>query len=348
MRLRGSDILGDFNVIAGEHGRDLALFHQVRDHIFAQRTADLRIIIRFFPGYEAGGEAYIQAHIAPEYQGQPLQQTQRRGRWRTLGTTIHEMLHAVAHENFTAGVAGLEESGIAVEGFAEYLTRPVYDSLASRVRTDTGLRASIEGTQALFTQPPERQTSSYRRYVDGVRRIRDILGGTDESLKVAFFLGRLEYIGLGGWNASQAARLRYPANMLGVAAMLTQDQSGFFRIDYGRVVLGRSGNLQLQLGGTVNYLTQGDRLGLGGTAALQYSWPNVYVRGGLGVTGSASLTQPLGESVRLDLIPGVEVGVRLGVARVGAGVNILIPVAGGPIDERVVRVGASVGLSFVF
>jgi hypothetical protein len=256
------------------------------------------------------------------------------------------MLHAVAHEDFSDGVSGLEESGIAVEGFAEYLTRPVYAGLAARARDEEALRTSIQGEPGPLAGPPER--THYQRYVDAVENIRTILGGNEENIKVAFFLGRIEYLGLGGWNEAEAVRQRFPANVLGAVALLTNRQEGLFRIDYGRVLVGRGGNLQLQLGGTINYLTEGRRLGLGPTLTLQYSWPNVYLRGGLGVAGSASLGQPFTDSVRLDLLPGAEAGVRIGIVRVGAGATLLIPVAGGPVSDRVVRVAGSLGLSLEF
>ena len=95
---------------------------------------------------------------------------------------------------------------------------------------------------------PDRE--SYQPLVDRVTELKDILGSNEENLRVAYFMGRLEYLGLGGWTAEEAARrdaLRQPANVLGGAALLV-DQHGFFRVDYGRVVLGRGGNLQLQLG----------------------------------------------------------------------------------------------------
>ena len=342
---RGPDILESYHVLAGQNARDQALFIQVRDHIFSQRTNDLRTIVLFHPGYEGGGEAYIQSHIAPDYSTQPAAETRRRGRWSALGTTIHEMLHAVAHENFSSGVAGLEESGIAVEGFAEYFTKPVYDDLVERARNDDALRTSIEGTQGSFVQPPDRDPGTYQRYVDGVTQIRDLLGGNEESLKVAFFLGRLDYIGLGGWNEATAARLRFPGNVLGVAALLTNDERGFFQVDYARVLVGRSRPFQVQIGAGINYLTQGERFGLTANTALQYSWPNVYLRGGVGVGASAGLRQPFTDSVRLDVIPGVEAGVRIGIVRAGVRSNLLIPVAGGPVSERVVHVGVGLGLS---
>jgi hypothetical protein len=52
--------------------------------------------------------------------------------------------------------------------------------------------------------------------------------------------------------------------------------------------------------------------------------------------------------VRLDLIPGAEAGVRIGWARIGAGTQILIPVVGGPVGEKTVKVGGLLGVSAEF
>ena len=168
MRAQGADLLDTYHLIIGNAARDEALFKSVRDFIFAKRTADLRDIILFFPGYEVGGEAYIQRRLLPQDNEGPGE-TLRRGRWETLGTTIHEMLHAVSHEDFRQGVEGLEASGIAVEGFAEYFTRPVYDLLSDRVVQDDALRAAIEGQAGPFMRPPDRK--GYQPYVDAVRAV---------------------------------------------------------------------------------------------------------------------------------------------------------------------------------
>lgn len=345
MRREGGDLLRRYHVVSGDaSARDQALFEGVRDHIFNLRTSDIRTIVLFHPGYEGGGEAYIQRHIAPDYAGQDPGETRRRGRWRTLATTIHEMLHAVVHEDFDTAARGLEESGIAVEGFAQYFTLPVYASLTERAAQDEAFRASVEGVAAPYLSPPDAR--GYESYVDGVNRIRDILGGNDENLKVAYFLGRIEYLGLGGWSESEASSRRFPGNTLGAAALLTDSGQGFFRVDYGRVLLGRGGAFQIQLGGTINYLTEGDRLGVGGTVAVQYSWPHFYVRAGVDVAASASVTEPFADSVRLDLLPGVQAGARIGMARVGAGAFLLIPVAGGPVNDRSLQLAAGLGASF--
>jgi hypothetical protein len=348
MRAEGGDLLESFHVLSGkDDARDQALFESVRDFIFSRRTADLRKIILFHPGYEVRntGEVYIQPRIPPSPVSKDADVTRRLGRWTALGTTLHEMLHAVAHEKFKEGVEGLEASGIAVEGFAEYFTRPVYERLSQRAVNETALRTSIEGTNEAFINPPDRK--QYQPYVDAVGQVRDILGGNEENLKVAYFMGRMEYLGLGGWNEAGTAS-RFPGNTLGVAALVTDNGQGYFRVQYTRVVLGRGGAFQINLGGTVGYLTQNQRLSLGGSGYLQYSWPNLYVRGGVDVTGSAPFRGPFSDTVRLDVMPGVEAGFSVGVVRAGANANLIVPVTGGPISDRTVRLAAGVGLSLIF
>ena len=349
MYQEGGDLIDDHHVLGADGARDRAVFVAVRDAILAQRSADVETIVLFHPGYEGGGEAHIQGRLLPAAPNEAAEVTRRRGRWRTLDTTIHEMLHVVQHRRFREAAESLEGSKILVEGFAEYFTKPVYAALAERARGDASFRASVEGVQApldeaLMANPP----GGYQAYVDHVLEIKQLLGANEENLRVAFFLGRLEYLGLGGWNEAESGRQRFPGNTLGAAALLTDGGSGLFRIDYGRVVMGRTGALQLSLGGTIHYLTQGERLGIAGLGLVQYSGRDVFIRGSLGVGASASVTGSLSNTVRLDLLPGVEAGVRIGVARVGVGATLLIPVVGGPVSDRTTRLAAGVGASFDF
>jgi len=63
-----------------------------------------------------------------------------------------------------------------------------------------------------------------------------------ESLRVAYFMGKVEYIGLGGWNEKDAERheaLRHPANTLGFGALLIDGPRGLFTVNYARFVVGR-------------------------------------------------------------------------------------------------------------
>jgi hypothetical protein len=73
------------------------------------------------------------------------------------------------------------------------------------------------------------------------------------------------------------------------------------------------------------------------------------VRGSLAAGVSTDVRQRFSDRVRLDLIPGLEAGVRsLGVARVGINSTLLIPLVGGPVGERTIRIAGGVGVSMDF
>lgn len=347
--------------------RDQALFQSVRDAIFNNKQSDLQTIVMYTSSFETGGESFIQDKITPQ-SGESAPDTMIRGRWEALGTIIHEMLHAVAHEQFSDAISHVENTNVGVEGFAEYFARMVHNDIRARAANDDALRTSVEGVATPTfdsSRATERTGGTYQPYVDQVQAIRDAIAGNEENLRVAYFMGRVEYLGLGGWNATEADRrdrLRYPANTLGFAALLTPDTRGLFTVDYTRIVVGRGRPFQFGLGGEIYYLTPGERrdettgttvpesgrLGVGGRAMLQYQWPNFYIRGGVGVGASTGFDRPFEQTVRLDIIPGIEAGVRIGWAHIGAGTQILFPVTGGPVAERTIRAGGMLGVSAEF
>jgi hypothetical protein len=377
MEQQGAGLMGSHNVLASsriakascpptgcptpaasapdpEGGRDQALFEQARNEIFCARQADLGTILLFQASFERPGEVFMQTHLAAQA-GLSTQQAERRGRWDALGTLIHEMLHDVAHENFR-DMPPVENSGLATEGFAEYFTRPVFDDLRTRAAGDDALRASIEGVAAPWDASLARERhGSYDARVRGVERIRDALGGNEQNLRAAFFLGQLEYIGLGGWNAAEARRreaARQP-HSFGVAGLIFPAAgggatTGGVRLDYGHVVLGQGGNLQLTLGAGIQYLSEGSVFELGPTAAVRYRWPHLFVEGRVGVMAGGGMADSLERTYRLDVTPEISAGVQLGMVRLSAGPVLMIPLAGGPVADRTVRLGGMVGLSFDF
>jgi hypothetical protein len=346
--------------------RDQALFQSVRDDIFNANQSDLRTIVMYTSSFETGGESFIQDKLRPQT-GESAPDTMIRGRWEALGTIIHEMLHAIAHEQFSDAISQVENTNVGVEGFAEYFARIVHNDIRARAANDDTLRTAVEGVATTTfdsSRATERTGGTYQPYVDQVTAIRDAIAGNEENLRVAYFMGRVEYIGLGGWNATEADRrdrLRYPANTLGFAALLTSDTRGLFTVDYTRLVVGRGRPFQFGLGGEIYYLTPGERreeggptvpesgrLGVGGRAMIQYQWPNIYIRAGVGVGASTGFDRPFEQSVRLDVIPGIEAGVRIGWAHIGAGTQILFPIVGGPVAERTIRAGGLLGVSAEF
>ena len=103
------------------------------------------------------------------------------------------MHHAVAHEKFNGATNDIERSKLAREGFAEYFARPVYDAIRKRAfdNNDSALRASIEGVQASPRRSLAPDRKGYQSLVDKVIEIKDILGGNEENLRVAFFMGQV-------------------------------------------------------------------------------------------------------------------------------------------------------------
>src|SRR5262249_44099057 len=89
--------------------RDQALFQSVRDDIFNAHQSDLRTIVMYTSSFETGRESFIQDKIRPE-SSESAPDTMVRGRWEALGTIIHEMLHAVAHEQFSDAVSHVENT----------------------------------------------------------------------------------------------------------------------------------------------------------------------------------------------------------------------------------------------
>src|SRR4029078_6115767 len=155
--------------------------------------------------------------------------------------------------------SGVERQGIGVEGFAEYFARTVYNDVRQRAATDDALRTSIEGVNEPFNidLAPDRTGGTYDKYVGAVEQIKTDIAGNEESLRVAYFMGKVEYIGLGGWNGKDAARndgLRYPANTLGFGALLLDGPRGLFTVNYARFVVGRSKPFQVGIRPLLLYL----------------------------------------------------------------------------------------------
>jgi hypothetical protein len=322
--------------------RDQALYESVRDAILTARATDLRLIAEFGPSFSEGEESWIQTRLIQQ-PGQSQDDAIRRGRWITLGTTLHELLHTVAHSSFRTAFQGVDRTDVGIEGFAEFFAREVFDDLRQRASSDDALRMSIEsrGTSFDANLAPERR--NYAQYIGFVDQIRDILNHNDENLRAAYFSGRTEFLGLGNWSL--------PANQIGFGVYLTTDQptAAFFRAHYGRVLLGNTGRFQFHLGGDVTFLTQGTRLGVGPDLSLQYSWPNVFIAGGASPQVTADVTRPLGQTIRLDVLPHMEAGVRIGAARVGVNGLLLIPTpAAAPGADRNLHFMLGLGASGEF
>jgi hypothetical protein len=328
----------------------------VRDELVAERKEALKTIVLFIPGFETPSQdAFVQRRVAPLYSLEPEERTRRRGRWELFGVTVHEMLHSVAHERYgTIADAELKLPDVFIEGGAEYFTLEIYDEVVQRAQGDEQLRQQIEGSAGPSFTPPVRR-SLYEDHVAKLKAITKELGGNEENLRVAFFMGKVEYLGLGGWNQADALsryEKRFPVWDLGVAIVSTLDSNtNLSRVRIGRVIYGRSGALQLNLGAGISYLSAGESLsagekrpGAGGDLAVRYQGDKLFLGAGVLLQGSYARGQGVLDSLRLDAIPRVEAGARLGRFRVAADVEAYVPLVGN-VDNRTVDFLVGVGVS---
>jgi Domain of unknown function (DUF4157) len=253
-------------------------------------------------------------------------------------TAVHEFIHALAHPVFAA-VFGNEKN--VNEGFTEYFTRQVVKShnYETMYQHAVAVRSAMSGP---FVAP--------RVFGDAA----------EESMRLAYFKGRLELIGwqpsgraeqlaataAGGsaeWSPQVArtyeaayraqARAAQAAsrNVLGVGLLFSSSGADpRVSVRYARVLARTEPYARGQL------LAEGELLGSptsGGTAlgaslgiAAEYQEPWFYLGGGLRFTGTAA---PSGGKNRLDVTPFVGGGVRLWqVVRVGGEGFLLLPAAG--------------------
>ncbi len=270
-----------------------------------------------------------------------------------LGTAVHELIHELAHPAFAA--AFLDERNI-VEGFTEYFTRQIVSGrsnyeeihrLASRV-------GSLVSGPFLFSGR----------------------GRGEESMRLAYFQGRLDLIGwvptspkeaeavrdAGGseaWDpgmararaaqerAQDVAAQSAHGNVLGTGLFFQQSPGvqPVIAVRYARVLatfdpLAR-GRLvaegQLIASSTGSPVLLGGSLGL----AVEYQEPWFYATAGARLAGSGVLGL---EENRIDVSPFLGTGVRLwNVVRVGGEGFVLVPAYGSGINWGA---GATVGVEF--
>ncbi|HWM94169.1 MAG TPA: DUF4157 domain-containing protein [Thermoanaerobaculia bacterium] len=343
-------IIEDHRVIPG--GRDDALYQRALKAILDEKPDEWRKIGLSVRGVNGEDLTLIQRRIVPA-SGESLAQAQRRGRWMNLGTAIHEMLHAVTHPGFSDAVRGTEQGDLGVEGFTEFFTRALYEEIQARAASDPDLRLQIEGTPGpAFTPPPR---TSYTDFFTEVKDILDKLGGNEENLRQAYFKGKVEYIGLGHWNELSRGLPTARRHDLG-AAVLLQTKEGsltgrpFARANYGYLLWGRSGAVQVDLrgGAGITFLGEGQRLGLGPELSLTLRGKNLFLTGGALLQGSASLAGSEGGGLRADTVFRVAAGAQIGRLHVGPGVDVLVPINEPDAARKGARVFAGIGASFVF
>jgi len=265
---------------------------------------------------------------------------------------VHELMHSLAHPAFRAAFG---DEDLANEGFTEYFARQVESGASYPEQTaKVGTTKSLTNGPFLF----DYGTS----------------GSAEESLRLAYFSGRLDLIGwkptseaereavakAGGaaeWDPDKAKEYaaKYTAaavekqdahnNILGIGVYFEQESgsSPTFNVRYARVLTQTQpysrGRLLVegQFVGSPIQKTLGGSLGIAG----EFQEPYFYATGGARFIGEASLP---GDPVKVDFSPFVGAGIRIyQTIRVGAEGFVLLPLTGGGV-----RLGGGATVSIEF
>ncbi len=271
-------------------------------------------------------------------------------------TAVHELIHALAHPVFYA--AFIDER-VLIEGFTEYFTKQIVNEDQTEYKD---VVASVEAVKAAMKGP-----FSTGRFT----------APAEESLRAAYFQGKLEMIGwvptgpdeeaaveeAGGapkWDrekgASYVEKYREAArkaqapswNVLGVGLYFTPEasDSSAFSVRYARVLTRTKPYARGQFyaegqiwGAPVqNPASLAASLGLG----AEYQEPAFYLDAGARFRGD--IIAPEGDSKRIDIAPFVGGGIRAWqTVRVGAEGFVLLP-----LNDQGVQYGAglTVGVEF--
>jgi hypothetical protein len=264
----------------------------------------------------------------------------RRPETQFYHTAVHELIHALAHPAFRAA---FDDEDNINEGFTEYFTQQIVGDV----------------------QP------SYREQYNRVGSIHDALkgpflfetddGAAEESMRLAYFRGRLDLIGwkpsgpeeeqavqqadasTKPWDAATARR--YEAiyrtqaqakqgasrNVLGVGLYVTKGSDDeTIAVRYARVLARTEpyAKGQLLLEGQLlgSPIENPGRLGASLGIAVEYQEPYFYAGGGVRFVGTTALAAG---TDRVDVSPFVGIGIRAWqTIRVGAEGFVLLPLTG--------------------
>jgi hypothetical protein len=176
--------------------------------------AELVQIQRNWPGEEhpADGTVYIQLKRekrpdlkAKESADPKSDANLRYGYWSTFQTLIHEYLHAAAHGKWREieNNANASQYHIMAEGTCEYFTERAYRAIEPNIPTDDALREQVEGKK--YPWLPE-VLPKWHGY-DSRAKVEEIvaaMGGNEQNLRLAYFMGHVELVGLGKWKKEMA------------------------------------------------------------------------------------------------------------------------------------------------
>lgn len=183
-----------------------AFFRVMIDEFVAANRADLERYDLFgFAFALSGPRVLTQIAVVgdDEFSDVPTQpggvsEAERRMRWDSWETLVHEYIHTLAHPEFNRSHGG---NRILVEGFCELFTKAVLLTAgkiaAAQSDAEPALRHEVEGGdladfEARFV--PEFDPGSYASYLARAEEIVAQVGM--DAAEAAFFLGHVELIGL--------------------------------------------------------------------------------------------------------------------------------------------------------
>jgi len=182
---------------------DQTTFETVRNEIADDTTlqADIDAAINGWPAEATGG-----VHIQPYLDASIL----RSQRWDTFTTLIHEFIHVLAHPNYRTSYqqlnAGAQE--ILKEGVTDVLRRELWDgagNLFNRAQQSAWAanRVIVEGSSYTLDTTQMTYHGDYAQITDA-RQIETEVGA--RNLRLAYFLGHTELIGLGAGTTVNSGR----------------------------------------------------------------------------------------------------------------------------------------------
>ena len=140
-----------------------------------------------------------QVVLNPQYD--PAEFDQCTGRWETIRTMCHELMHVMVHPDFRRAEKGRQ---ILTEGVPEVLGHQLYDKISGEAGSNPQLQAQMEDG---LGQPPcpaiptaslgedvNGKPTSYKKAADDADTIRVVVGG--DRFRAAFFLGQLTLAGI--------------------------------------------------------------------------------------------------------------------------------------------------------
>lgn len=313
-------------------------------------------MVTVFPKYEAQLKR-VADKVVPGKHTEDAKITLRLKNDDFYKTAVHELVHQLAHPAFSA--AFMDQRNI-IEGFTDYFAHEIYGD-----KVDKG----------------------YEKVVEKIQKVRAVMGGPfqfvsdetgEESLRQAYFMGKLEYIGWvasndkerkavaaahkeagepespGEWNAATAAeytkkyreqaleRQAPSRNVLYTGLFLQKHSTDTVAVRYARVIarteLARG---QLYLEGQVISEPSRNPSLYGGSIGVggEYQEPHFYAGGGVRFTGTSL---PGTGTNRLDISPFVGAGWRaFQVVRIGVEAYAVVPT-----DDRqkALGIGFTVGV----